>query len=84
MTDNVVSLSGNPIDPPGMADQHIVDACENLLVMAIAGKLTGIVYAIRHEDGATSCANVGRLNMALVGELTWLAHKVADDIRRDD
>lgn len=78
MTDNVVSMKGDPILQPGEPVPSVVEWCEQLVERARAGEIKGIACCVVFADDATGAAIRGQISYALVGRMHAVSQEVID------
>lgn len=77
--DNVVSIKGRPIVPPGTPDPEVIECAEKLVALASSGEISGFVYVALFRDESTSYHRIGRLTRAVIGAIELLKVSLCQD-----
>jgi hypothetical protein len=82
MSENVVSLKGDPIQSQ-KASQDVVDELEEWLQRAKAGEIAGIAIAAYYRDGASGHRMAGALSRSMIGQLFSLMQRITTFLNDD-
>lgn len=80
MSDKIVSLRGDPIPLPGVADPFLVEQARKILLLAETGRIKGFAVALCHNDDTGSSQYFGYCNRNTVGHLISVANRLTQAI----